>query len=1057
MPLVLLLLAAAPRVCGVIVLLALLLAFLPSALVYTNLPVFVSILPKTAGVRLLNFKEGKAIQRYLLAADAVIGNESNGLPLQELRGAHQHTWENRAIAHEGGWDGLGFGYAPTRLSQVRQDTIQYDSVFSFFVVSEHGLIGGFFLLLLYALPLALIFIGGRQRFDIGYGFATLIASAFLIEALFHAGMNLGAFPFTGRNLPLLAVASLNGDLMRWVVMFCLATLAIFWRYRGKGEYKDEAVSLIHLASAGQPPVTLSPPSRLSRSKVYQQAVVWISKIPALVWIVSVPAIMFLLVVSAGWATLRDQELDKPFGWDVMLDQVDRLIKKGDIKVDQENKLQPDEGRLGVSYDMLIKQEIERFNALPLEERLQAGKLKDFQYKLASINSLDSYAQLLDQARKDSLTGQQRRRPNLFKLIPKPELSDEVYIQDADDYIVAVNQDYNTRLSFKAGLKEQEIPKTTFRDGKSMLIGPAWVMGRWVMARNADSPIPWLTPLSWELTAAWSRFGSQAASEQYGRLSLDLKLQKAALDFAAEKGRKLHAELLRNQNSYQITKLTLNNLKSEGVPADALSRLQLIQNRVYIGEGNFVSTLNSMIGGEQVAAYRAVILKHAFEFAKRLPPRVALSIISLPGGEALALGGWPYTTPDRFWRKEQTLTGRDVLTEWVPPVEWAAEEAPTYLQVRHERDRNFDLLVMGSSTKPLWATAALGVHPRLHQQLQVRGPAGEESEVFGIGITPGWIVKGSNWRDFKTYLAQSDNRYQIRLGFLGLAEADGAEVVADAGVSNSDRESMSGGNPVAWMRYPKFPSLIRFSKDQPGTVMNLHETPLAKHLKGMYSIGIHGNEFGYRLSLWSKDENDDLIPKNNSPGLFRTVSPPAVNFELDRLEHPRQYVSLLLGGFTNRWANIDMAAAFGTCVTGTPVVANIVRNQKNIIPLPGRERFPEIAARVRAGLAAVITEGTAKANLQQTGALSFLTGLPGTKVYAKTGTLRPKRADRNTSRLVLAIVRWKDERQGLAQAGLVLSLVCEEADVGTATTWMGEFLMRNKADIERLLATGNPSP
>ena len=52
-----------------------------------------------------------------------------------------------------------------------------------------------------------------------------------------------------------------------------------------------------------------------------------------------------------------------------------------------------------------------------------------------------------------------------------------------------------------------------------------------------------------------------------------------------------------------------------------------------------------------------------------------------------------------------------------------------------------------------------------------------------------------WTDFRRYLAESDNRYHVRLGFLALAERTTAGVAVDRGVSPSDRESMDGVGEV----------------------------------------------------------------------------------------------------------------------------------------------------------------------------------------------------------------------------------------------------------------------
>src|SRR5207237_10363893 len=133
-------------------------------------------------------------------------------------------------------------------------------------------------------------------------------------------------------------------------------------------------------------------------------------------------------------------------------------------------------------------------------------------------------------------------------------------------------------------------------------------------------------------------------------------------------------------------------------------------------------------------------------------------------------------------------------------------------------------IMGSSTKPLWAAAVLSVHPNLDQKLMTRGAEQMESDVFGIRLPVGWEVHGSGtWIDFKNYLAQSDNRYQVRLGFLGLVETFGGDVT-DEGTSHSERESLRGSPPQPWRKFPKFPSEMNFSNVQPGPFRRLEEMP-----------------------------------------------------------------------------------------------------------------------------------------------------------------------------------------------------------------------------------------
>jgi hypothetical protein len=69
-------------------------------------------------------------------------------------------------------------------------------------------------------------------------------------------------------------------------------------------------------------------------------------------------------------------------------------------------------------------------------------------------------------------------------------------------------------------------------------------------------------------------------------------------------------------------------------------------------------------------------------------------------------------------------------------------------------------------------------------------------------------------------------------------------------------------------------------------------------------------------------------------------------------------------------------------------------------------------------------------------------------YGKTGTLSTDDGKTETSRLVIALVRWKDQAKGTVDAGVILSLVVERAEMGSASTWLGEFINRYGAAISR---------
>ncbi|HEY9283226.1 MAG TPA: hypothetical protein VIP46_07215, partial [Pyrinomonadaceae bacterium] len=447
-------------------------------------------------------------------------------------------------------------------------------------------------------------------------------------------------------------------------------------------------------------------------------------------------------------------------------------------------------------------------------------------------------------------------------------------------------------------------------------------------------------------------------------------------------------------------------------------------------------------------------------------------VAIPRGEALVLAGYPRMTSSPYW---QPAAGSG---DWLPPARWVEQQAPASLRALYGGDRNFDRVVVGSATKPMLAAAALEVHPRLNEQLHVRGSAASESDVFGIPLAGSWhVTPRQSWINFAQYLSLSDNRYHVRLGFLALAETAGGDVRA-ASPSRSTSESLNGGRG-AWQHYPQFPAALGFSHAAPGRLANLAQTPLASHLERMFALNPGGKPLAARASFWTKDEADDVPPAawqasgaasaapdtetDDEPSAagFAALAPAAPNLRLQGVTAPRDYVSLLLGGRTNLWANVDLASAFVTTVTGRPFAAHIVKDSRAFRFVPERMSFTETAAKLRPGLSGVVREGTFEdalgslAPAERARALQALASLSrGHAVYAKTGTLQTG-ADgsgqaRYTSRIVLALVRWDGPRQEAARGGLVFSLVAEMAQEGDASRWLAQFMADNQSALSTLL-------
>jgi len=951
-----------------------------------------------AGIRIRSFVRGDELQIEYLFGRGIPANENaSGVKADKILNVRQHTWENFALAHEGGGFGMGFGEAPVRRSHVPMQTVQCDSVFSFYVLSEHGLAGGLALLLASLAPLFYLLRAARPRFDVGFGIAFVVAGAFVIETFTQAAMNLGLLPFTGRNLPMLAVISPT-DLAKWTLLFAVAVRALFLRYDRDGSLNPDAVPL----------------SSPENGSAFESA------LPTLV-AVGLPIILVGLVVWADVRRIADKELDNPFTWDKLEAQVRELQKRGYVGVDSEkhtlvyNEAPPNQRRLNLDDNRLLLQEIERFNQLPEEERYQERGIQDFRHKLEGLADTRGYDTLMDELRKKSSARKIQTRPPVFEMhfVADPRDEDERQVSkshrvsaskdgEIGEWEIRANGDFNSQLHFKRTPQQTQLPELEWRGSRrtGLLLGPAWAMGKNVIAYDPDAPVPWLAQLAEALRQEWSRIGADAGT-RFKRLTLSPDLQDVALDFVARKGRAHHADLL----------AAATQRKSSDV----------------------------------------------WELRERIPPRVALSILNLAPkerGEVVALGGWPRTTSRPFWQKSNS-------GEWLPPAQWLEKNAPESLKRRYLGDRNFDLMLMGSASKPIFAAAALAAQPGLDKRLHTKGGEDHVDELFGTKVADrawneSWHGGPEPWRNFDNYLAYSDNRYHIRLGFLALAERDGDTIAKAAPVQSSVVSLDSSPIHHPWLAFPKFPPLIGLSQGFPTRIEKLNETQLAAQLKAFFPIGITTGELRRtRLSFWTGNEGHDVSGPKTTDGplgsAFDRISPQAVRFDLDRVGTTRGYIMVLLGGLTNTWANVDFAGAFGTTVLGRPVVPHIIAGDQPPKPA-ARKEFVSIAERLRPGLKGVVRIGTASRYFAN-GKESLLDRWTarGYELYAKTGTLEEDDVTkRKTSRLVFALVRWNRSKPAEVQSGLVFSLVTEHAATGTATSWLHEFIANNDAQIKAFL-------
>jgi len=89
--------------------------------------------------------------------------------------------------------------------------------------------------------------------------------------------------------------------------------------------------------------------------------------------------------------------------------------------------------------------------------------------------------------------------------------------------------------------------------------------------------------------------------------------------------------------FKITKRSLKNLKSEGMPDKALNSLEMIQNKEIAGKERFLSILKLMIGEKHTENYKLSILKHSTKFKISKDSRKELKKDGVPKNVLKKLG------------------------------------------------------------------------------------------------------------------------------------------------------------------------------------------------------------------------------------------------------------------------------------------------------------------------------------------------------------------------------------------------------------------------------------
>lgn len=329
-----------------------------------------------------------------------------------------------------------------------------------------------------------------------------------------------------------------------------------------------------------------------------------------------------------------------------------------------------------------------------------------------------------------------------------------------------------------------------------------------------------------------------------------------------------------------------------------------------------------------------------------PFAAGLTVMDAMSGEILALATWPQAS--------------DVASPSIEP------------GIRHRLLRNQNLLrhPIGSAGKPFLFAAIADTYPEL-LDFTIAGHEAERyyDEIFQCAIPTGYqLLEGhGSETDFRTALEISCNRYTVELATLALAaDLGGGEVVYDRDVDwpapDEDTRYWLGGwplrnapdlsgfvfsEPLGGRRDPErsavlaCSSLDRFEQVRYRGVLG--DVTGAATYRGRLPQGLPADadrrqlERGYTTNRYDLDAWRPLLEHLlegtteeaswRIRGALQEISPERVNLAFNQVTQLRgDMVSLLLGGATSTWTNVQLAEATSRLVTGRAVEARLVASE-----------------------------------------------------------------------------------------------------------------------------------
>jgi cell division protein FtsW (lipid II flippase) len=952
------------------------------------------------------------------AAQCLAGNNA----ARRIFQIHEHFWTMFHFAARGSL-GVGYGKAPIERISVPDGIAQSDNTYSIYILSEHGSLGGIAVLSLYVFIALLMLFILTQHFADDPAPALLIggiAITFLFNALYHAAGNVNALPFTGKNLPILSLNSLS-DIIHLGLLLALALSII----GNGGDDLRKGYGGLLAAFRGEG-------NMLNR----------------LLLVVSLTLALFFGYVMVRTIRAADDERYKQdYDLDSFIAFTKNNIDNGNIylkgkalTIDIKNP-----NIQGLGKGQFLGALMDQFNSASLEEK-KSGKYFFVVRDLYLDDDLYDSDQRLGSYRETVLNIDANYFKRLSPFFPGIFWKGGLRSSDGTSGDQGYLSGEGINLFFKHQL-DSSTPIPGFEDMQEVKlikpedrvsIGEQYTKRRFrVFSEDADRLFDLyaiesdvvLEPYSQTTMVNGQEVRNKARLEQ-GDIIAIKRSGKREIIFVFERsqsGLLAHHQWVSGHEQYTypqgeafalarpIVEAINTNLGRRGPASQAVEATERPLTL------SLSTELNHKIYERLVEEGNA--LWQEIDGKRGLPPRLAVTAMNPETGEVLAVASWPSHDPNPMPPEQEKADSRSYTN-------LMRRRDPE--SVRLLRNHNLTRHVLGSATKPFFASAVASIYPEL-LTLEVSDTHTDYDKVLGIPTEPAWHGNASGKVNWDQFLVKSNNLYAVTLGFLGLASGNSDHVR----FTNSTESQPIWINGRQEMRRPYFEDKVDIST---GKTVALESRQLAVKLQDLFDIKVAGPDADPITSVWQGGQDLNLLPEQSA--LLRFISPEMPNLTLNSIDEARQFVSICLGGKTNLWSNIKSAEAFSRLVTGRRVSASMVKLENPPqFDLLG-SGFATVQAPLLRALEGVCKTGTASNLAAFIGSVNSRRGAAANQrftIFGKTGTLEGQyRSGRDDSNFLMAAGLWDSAAKRLTN-GVVLSIYIEKGDKGRAAIFARKLL------------------